>query len=267
MSRVKTTAELKSYWNAFKETYVSTFQEFTTIVYNLLLLPSNLSTSTKIVEAGCGAGNGVLILRSLLPDSIEIFANDLSESMLEVGISRNLPNTHWAISPNEQLPYPDSFCDRYISNLSLMIVENPQQMLEEAFRVLQSGGRATFSVWGKPQTNDMFGICGRCCKEAGYTSSSRSSFHLGEEETLRKMLEAAGFRRVLVQSSCVVLGFECVEDAMAAAGKSTLMLEVKENSEEVYRKAEELIREEFRKVMQDGHPLVFDCLIATGVKE
>ena len=47
------------------------------------------------------------------------------------------------------LPYPDAWFDCYVSNLCLMLVDDPNKMLLEAYRVLKPGSKACFTVWGR----------------------------------------------------------------------------------------------------------------------
>mmetsp|Transcript_27112 Transcript_27112/g.23977 ORF Transcript_27112/g.23977 Transcript_27112/m.23977 type:complete len:142 (+) Transcript_27112:316-741(+) len=51
----------------------------------------------------------------------------------------------------EKLPYTDCSFDLYIASLSLMIVADHNSQLSEAYRVLEDGGTAGFSVWGRPE--------------------------------------------------------------------------------------------------------------------
>ena len=52
---------------------------------------------------------------------------------------------------NESLPFKDDSFDCYISNLSLMLVDNYMNMLKEAFRVLKSGATLAFTIWGRKE--------------------------------------------------------------------------------------------------------------------
>ena len=52
---------------------------------------------------------------------------------------------------NEDLPFMDNQFDCYISNLSLMIVDNHKNQLTEASRVLKKGSPCGFSVWGRKE--------------------------------------------------------------------------------------------------------------------
>ena len=50
---------------------------------------------------------------------------------------------------NELLPFSDGVFDIYIANLSLMLVNNHLNQIQEAYRVLKKGGMAAFTIWGK----------------------------------------------------------------------------------------------------------------------
>jgi ubiquinone/menaquinone biosynthesis C-methylase UbiE len=52
---------------------------------------------------------------------------------------------------NMSLPFPDSYFDCYVSNLSLMIVPSYKLQIAECFRVLKPNSSACFSVWGRPE--------------------------------------------------------------------------------------------------------------------
>jgi len=56
---------------------------------------------------------------------------------------------HFSVGNNENLSFKDDSFDCYIANLSLMLVDNPLNQLSEAKRVLKSGGRAAFTIWGR----------------------------------------------------------------------------------------------------------------------
>ena len=123
MKRPLTTQELKEYWDANSDRYENAFEITTTSMFGLLIPPAKLQTATRVVEVGCGTGNGINLLRSKLPASAQIYASDLSESMVAKANSKNFENTFVVQANNELLPYSDGFCDQYIVNLSLQIVE------------------------------------------------------------------------------------------------------------------------------------------------
>ena len=58
-----------------------------------------------------------------------------------------------AVGNNESLPFKDGSFDCYISNLSMMIVDNHLNQLTEAFRVCQPGAALGFTVWGRKENH------------------------------------------------------------------------------------------------------------------
>ena len=51
----------------------------------------------------------------------------------------------------EKLPFKDQSLDCYVSNLCMMMIDNHMNQLSEASRVLKSGSRAGFSIWGRKE--------------------------------------------------------------------------------------------------------------------
>jgi ubiquinone/menaquinone biosynthesis C-methylase UbiE len=100
---------------------------------------------------------------------------------------------------SEQLPYGDGEFDRYVANLSLHIVENPDKMLSEAYRVLKDDGIAAFSVWADRSVNTFFAAHEIVGKEVlpKPEVQTRSHFHLSNKDELKALVKRAGFRRVL----------------------------------------------------------------------
>lgn len=100
---------------------------------------------------------------------------------------------------NENLPYPDKSFDLYISSLSMMIVPNHHNQLSEAYRVLEDGATAGFTVWGRPENSTFFTFLPKVLKEAGVEMEQpgRSNFHLGvDKAALVSDAKKAGFKSV-----------------------------------------------------------------------
>ena len=53
------------------------------------------------------------------------------------------------LANNESLPFSEGSFDCYLGNLSLMLVDNYNNMLTEALRVTQSGGTFGFTIYGR----------------------------------------------------------------------------------------------------------------------
>jgi SAM-dependent methyltransferase len=79
-----------------------------------------------------------------------------------------------------------------------MLVLDPDRALAEAHRVLQPGGVAVWSVWGRPEHSPIFTLPLQAAARVGLVlPESRSNFHLGERAALRVRAQAHGFRHVL----------------------------------------------------------------------
>lgn len=141
-----TTESILEYWSLMAEWYSETLVDTTTAVCSTYIHLLQLNTAKNILEVACGTGNGIEILLRNTAENTRITGCDLTPAMLAIAQTQNFPRTSLVVANNEELPFADSGFDRYVANLSLMIVEDPVKMLKESFRVLQTGGIAVFSV-------------------------------------------------------------------------------------------------------------------------
>jgi hypothetical protein len=88
-------------------------------------------------------------------------------------------------------------------------------MLGEAYRVLQPGGVAVFSVWGKRDSLNFFDIVSEALTAAGKAPKpGRSNFHLNDPELLQSKVRAAGFSRTLHYFFSVPMYHQTPEEAL-----------------------------------------------------
>ena len=139
---------------------------------------------------------------------------------------------HFVEADAQALPFADGSFDRYVSNLTLMLVEDPLDALTEAARVLLPGGRAGGSVWGRRERSPLRTLFFDAVGHLGMslTPPDRSPFHLGQSDALRPMLERAGFDRVLCwymssvvavdDAACILCGRRRADGARRTAHRS-----------------------------------------------
>jgi ubiquinone/menaquinone biosynthesis C-methylase UbiE len=113
--------------------------------------------------------------------------------------SKQYPRTIVGQYNSEQLPYEDGEFDRYVASLSLNVVENPDKMLSESYRILKDDGIAAFSVWADKSVNTFFSVNEIVAEEVlpKPEVQARSPFHLSNINELKALFKRAGFRRVL----------------------------------------------------------------------
>jgi ubiquinone/menaquinone biosynthesis C-methylase UbiE len=100
-----------------------------------------LQEDDRLLEVGCGTGN---ILESL--DSKKTVGIDLSKYLLQKTRQKNIPNLQLINANGENLPFKDHCFNKAICSEVIEHVQNPQSLLTEIGRVLDSKGRLVISI-------------------------------------------------------------------------------------------------------------------------
>ena len=83
-----------------------------------------------------------------------------------------------------------------------MLVDDPAKQLSEAYRVLKSGGRAGFTVWGRRENCQTFALFDDVLEDMGLIKSDERAvtdacYKFGMNLQLtRQLFEDAGFKRL-----------------------------------------------------------------------
>lgn len=111
---------------------------------------------------------------------------------------KNLERTKILKANAELLPFNAGSFDRYVSNGLLEMVDNPDWVFNEAYRVLNNGGIAGFSLHGR------MGLCTslRLYKVLSMRMRLRSqiqelNFDLNDPDKVKDLAKRAGFSKVL----------------------------------------------------------------------
>ena len=221
----------KKVWDKAAKVYSDLF-EINTLQANIVLYTQTRSKyGRKIVEVGVGAGisarafvllymqpGAVYYNSDISPGMIDLFEKNFIESELgkwdtiKISLLDELSNhtiedydsttqnkrIFATVANNEKLPYPDTSFDRYISNLSLMIVDNHMNQLNEAYRVLESGGIAGFSVIGREENSQHLAVPQEAFIAFGLEPPpfAKNIMHLNDPTNLKKDLESVGFSKI-----------------------------------------------------------------------
>lgn len=99
----------------------------------------------RLLDIGCGTG---LFIEKYLKTGGTAVGLDISSRMVERARDR-LDTCSFAVGNGETLPFRDNSFDGISSLLVFSYVQNPEQMLSEAYRVLRPGGAIAICTLGK----------------------------------------------------------------------------------------------------------------------
>lgn len=108
-----------------------------------------------VLEIASGTGIVTRKLRDYLPSATRLVATDLNPPMLEVAREKFAQDELVEFKPADAmaLPFEDSEFDLIVCQFGVMFFPEKQQAFREARRVLRSGGRYLFNVWGSLTEN------------------------------------------------------------------------------------------------------------------
>jgi ubiquinone/menaquinone biosynthesis C-methylase UbiE len=97
-----------------------------------------VSPSMKVLELGCGPGN---ITEQIASACGELTATDASSKMIKQAKKNvDIDNVTFEVANAHDLPYEDATFDAVVASNMLHVVDDPEQILAEARRVLKPGG-------------------------------------------------------------------------------------------------------------------------------
>lgn len=109
-----------------------------------LLRPSE---GDRILDAGCGTGDDVLMLAERVGPDGTVVGVDTSETMVETARAdaADVPNTRFRVEDVQALPFPDDDFDATRTDRVLQHLAAPLGAIEELRRVTKPGGRVGLS--------------------------------------------------------------------------------------------------------------------------
>lgn len=122
-----------------------------------LVVPEQMQ-GLKVLDLGCGAGRDVYALSAMVGEFGHVVGLDMTEEQLAV--AREYQNYHadifgyqnsnvefiqGDIDQLENLPFEDGYFDLIVSNCVINLVQDKQNVLKQAHRLLKQGGEMYFS--------------------------------------------------------------------------------------------------------------------------
>lgn len=172
---------------------------------------SNVKIGDKILDIAGGTGDMSIGFKKLVGDNGEVWHTDINSSMLKEGKNRLI--NQGIITPSclcnaEYLPFPDNYFNAVCVSFGLRNMTNKDAALREMYRVLKPGGvlfvlefSKIHKTFGKVYDLYSFKILpfiGKLvAKDAeSYQYLAESIRMHPDQETLKQMMEVAGFNKV-----------------------------------------------------------------------
>jgi len=165
-----------------------------------LIAAAAVAPGQQVLDLASGVGEPALSMARLVGPQGQVTATDLVAGML-AGAERRageqgLTNMRFQITAMEELPFPDDSFDAVTCRLGLMYTPSPEVAAAQARRVLRTGGRAAFLVWGPQEDNSQFVIVDRVLRDVAGIDPHEGAFtptRLGQNGALNQVLQAGGF--------------------------------------------------------------------------
>ena len=138
----------KAGWERVAGDYHRYFAALTTRFIDPLLNAGGVKAGSRVLDVATGPG---YVAAAAARRGAEVEGIDFAEAAVAVA-RQQYPAITFQTGSAEKLPFPDALFDAVVMNFGLLHVAQPELALAEAYRVLRSGGRVAFTVWGDPNT-------------------------------------------------------------------------------------------------------------------
>ena len=174
---------------------------------------AGVRTGLKVLDLASGTGDLASRFAGLVGPGGEVVMSDINLAMLEEGRKRMVDEGHagnvdYMQIDAESIPFPDNSFHVVTIGFGLRNVTHKEKALREMYRVLKPGGRALVLEFSKPTSKpleklyDFYSFKALPLMGRIVASDADSYRYLAEsirmhpdQETLREMMEDAGFER------------------------------------------------------------------------
>mmetsp|Transcript_22081 Transcript_22081/g.21785 ORF Transcript_22081/g.21785 Transcript_22081/m.21785 type:complete len:246 (+) Transcript_22081:153-890(+) len=242
-----------------------------TKLYHEYLQFMSMNEATSVLETGSGPGNGISIIQNSISPSCSFIATDISPGFLKELKKIRARNFSAQEANIEELPFPEEFFDRYISNMAIHNASDPEKAFKEAYRVLQNGGILGVSTFGSnDETNTYMALMKKFRKfiNQPYHESILSNLSImGSPENFKKFVRKIGFRRVIGYSAMAVYPFTTPEEAADLFLSFGPLDQFMKNNPDQAGELENLVMSQlYECLVTNGTPIGYESTILIALK-
>ena len=165
----------------------------------------------RVLDIACGTGIVAREIAPLVGSSGRVVAQDISPAMLAV--ARSLPpppgaTIEWHQGSADAVIFPEGTFDLITCQQGFQFFPDRPAALAQMRRVLVPGGRLVLAVWRSGEHNPVQeAVNASMERRAGAAAATGRGFSLADADTLRALLEGAGFREVAIEPVVKIIQF------------------------------------------------------------
>lgn len=173
----------------------------------------------KVLEIAAGTGIASRWLLKALPRGTTLTVTDLNTPMLEYAqhkIGADGRGAEWRQADAQDLPFPDESFDAVVCQFGVMFFPDKHKGLREFNRVLEKGGALIFNVWDSLERNPVGMITHSTIGKFFQTDPPdfyQIPFGLGDVREVRRLVEEAGFKEIVIETLSLTGSSESPESA------------------------------------------------------
>jgi len=181
---------------------------------------AGIRAGMRVLDVACGSGNPAATAAERVRPGGRVVATDLSPEMVAVTERKarrlGLDNVDAREMDAQALAFPDASFDAATCRFGLMFPPDPVKAAGEIRRVLKPGARFATAVWDVPAKNPFFTSIATVVAEfvpaPPPDPAAPGVFRLAPPGELERVLRAAGFDDVRIESRPIVLRYDSLED-------------------------------------------------------
>lgn|SRR5262249_17159422 len=203
-------------WQRAAEHYPDAFGNLTSQAAGPLLDAVRAGAGTRVLDVATGPGfvAGAAAARGAIVTGLDFSSAMVAEAR------RRYPSITFREGDAEALPFDAGEFDAVVMNYGMLHLARPDTAIAEVRRVLRSGGRYAFTVWGAPELAIGFGLVVHAIERYGTPNVGLPEgppfFQFSDAVECRRTLESAGYREVAVEMLRLTWRLQSADEVFAA---------------------------------------------------
>ena len=218
-------AEQVDHWNAVAQGWARwwpTFEQGGQALSDRLVTLADVQPGDAVLDVATGIGEPAVSAARVVEGHGRVIGIDQAPRMLETArgraAERGLTQISFQLGDAEALDFQDEF-DAALSRWGLMLIPNPNAVLDGLHRALRPGARFAASVWSVPERVPFIHLVQTAIQEVlqppAPSEDALGPFRLADPDRLQAMVEAQGFRGVHTERLTVELAWASADEFVA----------------------------------------------------